>query len=247
MCAAEIAQAMIHLFYGENITQAREQAHEFLDGFFAEHPDATLFEMDADSWGKERFDELVSSRALFGGASIVLLKSLFENEEAEEYVLKQLAEMKSSSNAFVILEGKLTKAISEKIAKKAESVSDSGGGKAAKKEAFNRFAITDALGRRSKKETWVILQKGLLGEIPAEELHGILFWQVKSMLLAASSKSAAEAGLNPFVYNKALSFSKNFTEEELKNFSSKLVTIYHESRRGGDELPIALEKFVLSI
>jgi len=237
---------MIHLFYGENTTKTREKLHEFLDGFFVEHPDATLFEMDAESWNKERFEELVFSRGLFGGASVIVLNMVFQNEEAEEYVPKHLLEMKDSQNIFVVLEGKLTKAISERITKKAGSAQEFSG-KVAKKEEFNRFAITDALGRRSKKDTWVILQKGFLEEIPAEELHGILFWQVKSMILAASSKSASEANLNPFVFKKAASFAKNFTEEELKNLSSELVRIYHEARRGGDELPIALEKFVLSI
>src|SRR3989344_6388369 len=142
---------MIHLFYGENTTKTREKLHEFLDGFFVEHPDATLFEMDAESWNKERFEELVFSRGLFGGASVIELNMVFQNEEAEEYVPKHLLEMKDSQNIFVVLEGKLTKAISERITKKAGSAQEFSG-KVAKKEEFNRFAITDALGRRSKKE-----------------------------------------------------------------------------------------------
>ena len=97
------------------------------------------------------------------------------------------------------------------------------------------------------KDAWVLLQKALdTGGVP-EEIHGMLFWQVKSMILAVSSKTAGEAGLNPFVFRKSLSFAKNFTEEELKNLSARLVSIYHDARRGGDELAIALEKFVLSI
>ena len=56
-----------------------------------------------------------------------------------------------------------------------------------------------------------------------------------------------ELGLHPFVVKKAIGFTKNFSQEELEELSRKLVTIYHDARRGGDELPVALEKFVLSL
>lgn len=241
---------MIHLFYGENSTKAREEMHSFLDALFEKNPHAPLFEMNAESWSEEKFGELLASRGLFGGGSVIVLDSLLQNADAEGTILEKLKEMKDSPNIFVIIEGKLTKVIAERIAKKAETAEEfqkSTAEKTAKKVEFDRFALSDALGRRSKKDTWVLLQKSFdLGGVP-EEIHGMLFWQVKSMLLALSSKTAGEAGLNPFVFRKSLSFAKNFTEEELKNLSSKLVTIYHEARRGGDELSIALEKFVLSI
>lgn len=238
---------MIHLFYGEQTEQAREALHEFLEGFFKKNPDATLFQMDAEHWSGEKLDELLASQALFGGATVVVLDSMFQNEEAEEAVLARLKEMKDSPNVFVLLEGKLTKAVAERVAKKAESVKECAGAKEKKREAFDRFALADALGKRNKKDAWVFLQKALVeGGVP-EEIHGMIFWQVKSMMLAASAKTAAEAGLNPFVFRKSLAFAKNFTEEELKKLSSKLVAIYHEAHRGGDELSIALEKFLLSL
>ena len=56
-----------------------------------------------------------------------------------------------------------------------------------------------------------------------------------------------ELGLHPFVIKKAGGFAKNFSQEELEKLSRKLVTMYHDARRGGDELPVALEKFVLSL
>lgn len=238
---------MIHLFYGENNIKAREEMHSFLDALFAKNPDAPLFEMNAESWSEEKFGELLASRGLFGGGSVVVLDALLQNVDAEGTILEKLKEMKDSPNIFVIIEGKLTKVIAERIAKKAETVAEFAAEKTAKKVEFDRFALSDALGRRSKKDAWVLLQKSFdAGGVP-EEIHGMLFWQVKSMILAVSSKTAGEAGLNPFVFRKSLSFAKNFTEEELKSLSSRLVSIYHEARRGGDELPIALEKFVLSI
>ena len=238
---------MIHFFYGENNIKAREEFHSFLDVFFAKNPDASLFEMNAESWSEERFNELLASRGLFGGGSVIVLDSLLQDIDAEGTVLEKLKEMKESPNIFVIIEGKLPKIISERVVKKAETAQESVGEKMTKKIEFDRFALSDALGRRSKKDAWVLLQKALVSGGVPEEIHGMLFWQVKSMILAVSSKTAGEAGLNPFVFRKSLSFAKNFTEEELKNLSARLVSIYHDARRGGDELAIALEKFVLGI
>lgn len=238
---------MIHLFYGENTTKSREALHGFFDAFFKKNPDATMFEMSAETWSREQFDEHIASRGLFGGASVVMLDFVFESEEAGAHILGKLKEAKDSPNLFVVLEGKLTKALLEKIKKNTESAEEFSGAKEEKKQEISPFALSDALGRRSKKDAWVLLTKALAaGGIP-EEIHGMLFWQVKSMILAASSKSATEAGLKPFVFTKARAFAKNFTEDELKKLSSRLVAIYHEAHRGGDELSIALEKFVLSI
>ena len=61
----------------------------------------------------------------------------------------------------------------------------------------------------------------------AEEQHGILFWQVKTMLLVASGETK---GLKPFVVSKARKFTQNYSDNELRRLSDKLVTIYHDAR-----------------
>ena len=109
------------------------------------------------------------------------------------------------------------------------------------------FAMTDALGARNQKRLWTLYQQALRHGVVNEELHGILFWQVKSMLLAALSKDVKESGLNPFVYGKAKNYAKNFTLSELKKISSQLVTMYHQAHRGEVDFDIALEKFFLTI
>ena len=42
------------------------------------------------------------------------------------------------------------------------------------------------------------------------------------MLLAKGAKTAAEAGLNPFVFGKSARYAKNFSDEELKKFPRSL-------------------------
>ena len=115
------------------------------------------------------------------------------------------------------------------------------------KDEFKIFALTDALGARDKKALWTLYRKAVeLGKVP-EEIHGILFWQVKSMVLAARSKSAGEAGLNPFVYGKAKRYAENYSGDELKAMLEKLVTIYHDSHRGVCDFETAMEIFLLGI
>ena len=54
-------------------------------------------------------------------------------------------------------------------------------------------------------------------------------------------------GLHPFVITKTKRFTKNFEEKELEEHSRTLLHSYHNARGGGDELDVALEKFVLNL
>jgi len=115
------------------------------------------------------------------------------------------------------------------------------------KTDFNIFSLGDALGKRDRKNLWILYEKAIASGISPEEIHGTLFWQVKSMILSKSAKDAEEAVLKPYVFKKSNSYAKNFTSEELFAISSKLVDIYHEARRGVHDFGIALELFILQV
>jgi len=61
-----------------------------------------------------------------------------------------------------------------------------------------------------------LYQKAKLNNVSDEEVHGILFWQIKNMLLSFDAKDAEAAGLNDFVFRKSLGFTKNYSYNELK-------------------------------
>ena len=107
--------------------------------------------------------------------------------------------------------------------------------------------MTDALGARNQKRLWTLYQKAIRAGVVEEELHGLIFWQIKSMLLALSAPDATSAGLNPFVYSKAKGYAKNFTLDELKNLSSRLIKMYHQAHRGEVDFASELEKFFLEV
>lgn len=248
---------MIYLFYGQDTEQARHKANGVVESLLKKRPDASLFRLDSDTWQEAAFDEYVGSQGLFAQKYIVVLDRLFEKKEIKEYVVERLKILKASENIFIIIENTLDKATLTKFEKNAEKIQSfgeekegiakSGANKNKKSGEFNMFAITDALGARNQKRLWTLYQQALRHDVVSEELHGILFWQIKSMLLAAMSKDAVEAGLNPFVFSKAKNYAKNFSLSELKKISSQLVTMYHQAHRGEVNFDVALEKFFLSI
>ena len=242
---------MIYLFYGQDIEQARRKANGVVESLLKKRPDASFFRLDSDSWQESAFDEYVGGQGLFVQKYIVVLDRLFEKKEIKEYIVERLKVLKASENIFIVLENSLDKATLTKFEKNAEKVQSFGEEKELvsknKKPAFNMFSVTDALGARNQKRLWTLYQQALRNNVVSEELHGILFWQIKSMLLAVTSKTAKESGLNPFVYDKAKNYAKNFSVPELKKISSQLITMYHQAHRGEVDFDIALEKFFLSI
>ena len=112
---------------------------------------------------------------------------------------------------------------------------------------FNIFVLTDALGARKKKEAWILYQKALSAGLSAEEIFFKLFWQVKSMLIAARTRNVGETDMKTFPYNKAKSFLKNFKSEELENLSENIIIGYQEARRGMGEMETLVEKTILKL
>ena len=231
---------MIYFLYGTDKEKARSNA--------------SFFKIDSENFSESILDEKIESQGLFENKYIVFLDSLFEKKEVKQSVLEKIKEIAESQNIFIFLEGKMDKASLSKIEKKAEKVqafekAEQGSkfGKGSDKEGFSIFTLADALGRRDKKVAWIIFTKAIMQGVVAEEIHGVLFWQVKSMLLAAPASSAQEADLNPFVFSKAKSFSKNYKVAELQQLSSNLVDIYHQAHRGVFSLESAVEQFLLNI
>mgnify|MGYP001590702094 CR=1 FL=1 len=129
------------------------------------------------------------------------------------------------------------------------------GGETAKSDetpAYNPFAICDAFAEKNKAKAWMIYQQALRQGIPAEEVFFKVLWQIKNLLMVKKLINAGvaniikETGLHAFVASKAIKAAKNFSEEELINYSYEMLKIYHEERRGESELPIELEKLLIN-
>lgn len=238
---------MLYFLYGTDTDKAREKAHELLETLQKKKPDAAVFRIEAEKWNEVHLEELIGGQGLFSQKMLIFADRVFENEEAEAAIEKNLEEIGKSDNVFIFLEHKVRKALLLEITEVAEKVQEFESKEEKKKPEFNIFSLTDAFGKKDKKKLWVLYQKALEADAVPEEIHGILFWQLKSMLVAATAESASSAGLAPFVFTKAKSFLKNYSSEELKQLSSKLVRMYHDAHRGIHDFEIALERLILTL
>ena len=220
---------MIYFFYGTDTDKARNKAHELVESLRKKKSEAGFFKLDADNFDPSSLEEYIGGQGLFSNKYIVLLDRLCENKEVKEDFISSVKEVGLSDNIFIVLEGKLDKASATKIEKnstktlKCDLPEES---RSKFKEENNAFALANAFGARNKKETWLLYRKAInAGEAP-EALHGMLFWKVKTMLLSDGS---------------------GWREDELMVVMDKLVTIYHDSRRGVHELETGLETMLLDI
>jgi hypothetical protein len=154
-----------------------------------------------------------------------------------------------SENVFVFLETDLKADRLKSFEKLAEKVQKFSlpAKKGKDRPEFNIFSLSEALGRKDKKTLWKLYRLAIDESFPPEEISGVLFWQIKSMIVAGEAKTAAQSGLSPFVFAKARNFLKNYSIAELKKNSSRLVSIYHDSRRGISDFEVGLERFILEL
>ncbi len=116
-----------------------------------------------------------------------------------------------------------------------------------KKESPLVFALTDALIRKDKKNAWIIFQRLKNQNVSAEEIHGTLWWQWKTLaLVSGKEKVLAKKTISPYVFSKSESAMKLFSQEEVLNNIHMLMSMFQESRRGVSNLFHQLELFILT-
>lgn len=238
---------MLYVIHGTDIEKAREKSHALFEALKGKKPDASAGTINAEEITLERLDELTQTQGLFENKQIIFMDRTLENKDVREVMLEKIDAVAESPNIFIFFEGKLTKEILKKLEKRAEKITEYESTEEKKKEGGSFFHLADALGSRDKKSLWVGLREAFDNDAVAEEVHGILFWQAKSLALASKTASASEAGLNPFVYGKAKRYVSNFKKGEIDALVSKLVHMYHRAHRGEVDFEIELEKLALDI
>lgn len=238
---------MLYFFYGSDRDKAREKAQALVSTLQKKKPEAELFRIDAETATPARLDELIGGQGLFHKTYLVSMSGLFEKPESRDAFLARLGAIAESPNIFVSLEAAVDKKTLLLITEGAENVQVFEKTGTKERPEFNIFSLTDALGRRDRKNLWVLFQRAVSSGAVPEEIHGILFWQVKSIMLAHLCASAEEAGVKPFVWGKAKSFARHWSEEELRKLSARMVALYHGAHRGITDFELGLEKLVLTI
>lgn len=122
-----------------------------------------------------------------------------------------------------------------------------------KTKEMNIFHLTDAVGDRDKSRAWFLFQKMIMAGLDPEEIFWKITWQIKNLLLIKKLGAVPErkivemTKMHPFVVKKAAASSRNYSEEELAKYSSELIDLYHNSRRGLADFDVGIEKFLIKI
>jgi DNA polymerase III delta subunit len=236
---------VIYLFHGSDKGRSLLKARELADALVKKRPGALVFRVQSDPWEEGRFAELLVSGGLFAPAHVVVLNGVLEYAAAAQAALAAVEDMRASGNVFVWVEGEVDEPKLKTIVDAAEKVVASHAkATAAPAEEVNRFALADAIVGRDKKTAWKLLIEALADAAP-EEIHGIVWWGVKSALLASRAATPEEAGQKPFVHGKFKRMAAKWPEGELDRFGARLVDLYHRAHEGRGDLGKGMERLVL--
>lgn len=237
---------MLYILHGKNRNKAIDNLNKMVSVLSEKKKDAGVFRFDEENFSIDEVDYLLKGVGLFEENYIVAWDNVFGDAEAKEWLSSNLESVKNAKHIFIIYEEKIEKKFLEKLEKYAEKTKDFSE-KEEKKFDGEIFKIGNEFGKRSSKNVWMCYQELLGKGFSVEEIYGTLFWQIKNIILSKNTNSAKEAGIGPFPFKNAKSFSKNFTEEELKEISSSLVKSYHLAYEKSGEREIELEKFILNL
>ena len=243
---------MLYLFHGDDTETSRVQADSFLRQLLVKKPDISVFEYDSENWNTAEIEELSLGQGLFIREHVVVIKNMLASLEAEKFILEHLSIFAESAHVFIFMEKKVLAKPLKSFLKYAKKIWKSEHKKATqlggiKKVVFNPFSLSDAFASRDRKKTWALFCRAIDDEgFAVEQVHGILFSQIKNMLLVKKN-SLVNPGLHPFVFQKTKYASKNYSEQELKELSTRFVDLYHDARRGMSDMRASIESLVLKI
>jgi len=229
---------MLAVFFGSDRRAVRDRAEQlFQTGIEVQV-------IDEHSFVPGIITEAAGAASLFGEPLQYLIDTPSSDDVFKEEVEAVLSDMANATHQFVVIEAVLLAAQKKKYAKATSVLEEF---LAENKEQFNPFLLADALVQKDKKTLWVLLQEAKAVGLREEEIMGTLWWQLKTMRIAAVTKSASEAGMKDFPYNKAKRGLSKFEKGEVEKLSRSLIKCYHDGHKGLVDVSVGLEMWVLSV
>lgn len=231
---------MLSIFFGTNELKVRDAAYAAIEErrLLGEQE----VKIDSDAYTPGCIKNACGAVPLFGPAPVYLLDMPRGNDEFWAEVTDVVEVLGVSSIHFIIIERALLVADKKIFTAHATVLEEH---KANTLPGFNIFRLAEALALKDKKLLWLLLQEARQEGMAPEEIVGTLWWQLKSMRLAALTKNAAEAGMKDFSYNKAKRSLVQFPLNEVEARSRSLLTLYHDGHAGKCDIDLALEAWVL--
>lgn len=225
---------MLYVYHGLDIAKSLEKARTLANSLRTKRPDATFLEIGGDDWSSAVVEENIGGQGLFSSKYIIFLNRVTENADAKENLPDLIQIMNESTNIFIVLEAKLNADLKKAVEKHAEKVVETGEqSKEGKMERekdgseFNIFALADAVASRNALKSWTIYRQAVDSGLEAENIIGVLFWKIKSIMLAKNTS--------------------NYTEKELSKLLNDLLVIYHDAHRGLVNAELGMERLMLGL
>ena len=232
---------MLHVYYGNDTIAVRERALAAADKL-AEKESARITRLESNEFAPGMLANLIGAASLWGEREIYVLDTPSEDAAFYVEVIGHAAEMGESANQFVIMEAAMLAPERKKFEKHTTTLEES---KREAAERFDVFRMAEVLSKRDKKSLWVLLREAKRAGLSAEEIVGTLWWQLKTLRLAALTKSADEAGMKEYSYSKAKRALSLFKPGELEMTSANLLRVYHDGHGGVRDIDEGLEEWVL--
>ena len=180
----------------------------------------------SDASSAEDVRAALSGGSMFATVRIVILEDTLANDDMRNLVFSALEGISESSDHYFILEEKPLVDIRRRVEKYAKDLEKFvlPAGREARRDG-SIFQLAYALRAGDKRKLWLGLQREFAKDTAAEAIHGALFWGAKDMFLSAKKETDRSRGAR---------------------LLAQLAELPHESRRRGEELEYALERFVLS-
>jgi len=215
---------MLYLFHGSDTNKVRAKAFQWVAAARAKAPDAYYVRLEPGTVTEESLREALSMQGLFFSKTLVVIDSPFDEKASADVVLALLPELAASPNAVALVAPKLIPARAKKVeavaekAFKIDAVVKAGRG-------FNT-ALVNALATKNGEVLWRELVKAYReGDVP-EQLHGLLHWKARDLMKRGGGA---------------------WGKEGARRLSVDLIELLADSRGKDLELPLALERFALSL
>ena len=231
---------MLKVYFGNDTTEVRARAFTAADT--ASVDGVRVTRLESNQFAPGMLANLLGATSLFNERELYLLDTPSENADFYAEVVAHLPELSESNNLFIIIETGLLAPERKKFEKHANEILEC---KREAGERFDVFTMAEALSKRDRKSLWVLLQEAKRLGLSAEEIIGTLWWQLKTLRLAAMTKSAAEAGMKSYPYDKAKRALSGFKPGEVEVLSANLLRVYHEGHGGIRDTDEGLEEWVL--
>lgn len=231
---------MLHVVFGSHGIAVRDAAFALCEAQQAQG--AELHRLEASDYTVGRLGEALGSQSLFGVPAVYLLDTPSDAPEFWAELASLADALAATDTTFVVIEGPLLAGPKKLLTQAGAQLQEF---KADAVERFNIFSLTEAFARKDKRTLWMLLCEARQAGAAAEEIIGTLWWQIKTLRIAAITTSAGEAGIKEYPYKKAQQALRNFQPGELERLSRTLLTLYHQGHGGEVDIDLALEQWVL--